>query len=99
MKLFNICFTAIIVLLLLISNPLLAQKNSCIYKDPVFSLSFGTIANDGVPLMYNIENYKKTTGSCPNDGFYSFASTINNCFAGKWHNLPEDHTAGDVNGK
>ncbi len=99
MKLINTFFIAIAFLLTLISYPLLAQKNNCIYKDPVFSLNFGTIANDGVPLMYNIDNYKKSTSACPSDGAYSFASSINNCFAGKWHNLPEDHTQGDVNGK
>jgi hypothetical protein len=99
MKLIKKKIAVVVFLLSLLSNALLAQKNNCVYKDPVFFLDFGTIANDGVPLMYNIENYKKTTGSCPNDGFYSFASSINNCFAGKWLNLPEDHTAGDDNGK
>jgi hypothetical protein len=99
MKLTNTFFIATVLLLLLISNPLLAQNKNCIYKDPVFSLNFGTIANDGVPIMYNIENYKATTGSCPNNGFYSFAGSIDNCFAGRWHNLSEDHTPGDVNGK
>ena len=99
MKLTNTFFTAIVFLLLLISNLLLAQKNNCIYKDPVFSLNFGTTANNGVPLMYNIENYKTSTVSCPDAGFYSFTTSINNCFPGKWHNLPEDHTPGDMNGK
>lgn len=99
MKFINTCFASIIFSLLLISYPLLAQKKNCIYKDPVFTLNFGTVASNEVPLMYNIENYKITTGLCPNDGFYSFATSINNCFAGKWHNLPEDHTPGDVNGK
>ena len=96
MKLINTFFTAII--FLLISSPVLAQNN-CIYKDPVFKLDFGTIADNNVPLMYGIENYKTKAGQCPDDGFYSFAASINNCFAGKWHNLSEDHTAGDVNGK
>jgi hypothetical protein len=49
--------------------------------------------------MYNIENYKKTTGSCPNDGFYCFATATSKCFEGKWHSLPEDHTPGDIEGK
>ena len=97
MKLINTCFT--VVLFLLISSPVQAQNNNCIYKDPVFKLDFGTIDIDGVPLMYGIENYKTKAGQCPDDGFYSFAASINNCFAGKWHNLPEDHTPGDVNGK
>ena len=99
MKLINRCFAVIIFSLLLVSNPLLAQNNDCIYKDPVFTLNFGTIAKDGAPIMYNLGNYKNTNGSCPKDGFYSFATTTANCFDGKWHNLPEDHTPGDINGK
>jgi hypothetical protein len=27
------------------------------------------------------------------------ATVLSNCFEGKWHSLPEDHTPGDVNGK
>jgi hypothetical protein len=99
MKFTNSCFTAILIFLLLISKPSLSQNNNCIYKDPVYSLNFGTIAKDGAPLMYNLKNYNKATGSCPNDGFYSFATAIANCFDGKWHSLSEDHTPGDVNGK
>ena len=99
MKFINTCCTVIIFSLSLISNPLLAQNNNCIYKDPVFTLNFGTIAKDGAPIMYNLGNYKNTNGSCPKDGFYSFSTSTANCFNGKWHNLPEDHTTGDVNGK
>jgi len=99
MNLTNSCFSAILFFLAMISNPLLAQDNNCIYKDPVFTLNFGTIAKDVVPLMYNIKNYNKANSSCPNDGFYSFASATGNCFDGKWHSLPEDHTSGDVSGK
>jgi len=97
MKLLNSCFT--IILLLLVCKPILAQKKDCIYKDPVFTLKFGTQANDASPLMYNIENYRVKAGSCPDAGFYSFTSAAENCFAGKWHNIPEDHTPGDINGK
>lgn len=76
-----------------------AQNNNCLYKDPVYTLTFGTITQDETPVFYNLKNYNKTNGSCPNDGHYSFATGISNCFDGKWHSLSEDHTAGDVNGK
>ncbi len=99
MKLINTCFAATIFLALLISSHLQAQNSNCIYKDPVFTLNFGSITKDGAPTMYNLKNYNKTTGSCPNDGFYSFTTGTANCFEGKWHSLPEDHTPGDVNGK
>jgi hypothetical protein len=95
----NSYFFGILFSLMMISSPLLAQKDNCIYKDPVFTLNFGTFAKDGAPIMYNLKNYNKTTGSCPNDGFYSFAAATINCFEGKWHNLSEDHTPGDLNGK
>lgn len=99
MKFIYCCFVATLFFLLMISNHMLAQNNNCIYKDPVFTLNFGTIAQDGSPTMYNLKNYNKTNGSCPNDGFYSFTTATENCFTGKWHSLPEDHTPGDVNGK
>ena len=98
MKLIN-PIAPIIISLLLVSNPLLAQKNNCIYKDPVFTLNFGTIEKDGVPTMYNLKNYNKTTDRCPKDGFYSFNTAITNCFEGRWHQVSEDHTPGDENGK
>lgn len=86
-------------LFFLVSYASNAQKNNCIYKDPVFSLDFGTSLNNNDLVMYNIEKYKKTTGSCPEDGFYNLGTTITDCFEGRWHKLPEDHTAGDNNGK
>ncbi len=99
MKLIDTCFAAVISLLLLVCNSLQAQKNNCIYKDPVFTLNFGTLEKDGAPMIYNLKNYNKTTGSCPNNGFYSFAEATVNCFVEQWHSLPEDHTPGDVDGK
>lgn len=99
MKPANSFFTFNLFFLLFISNAVLAQNNNCIYKDPVFTLKFGTMANDAAPMFYNLKNYNKANKNCPNDGFYSFASSIDNCFDGKWHSLPEDHTPGDVNGK
>ena len=99
MKFTHSCFAVILFSLLLINSTLLAQNNNCIYKDPVFTLNFGTIEKDGVPTMYNLKNYNKTTGSCPKDGFYSFNTATTNCFEGRWHQVTEDHTPGDENGK
>jgi hypothetical protein len=84
---------------LMCSKLLPAQSINCIYKDPVFTLNFGTITKDGTPLFYNLKNYNKINGACPDDGHYSFATATDDCFDGKWHSLPEDHTSGDVNGK
>ncbi len=99
MRLIKPSFATVFFSLLLISNYLPAQKNNCVFKDPVFTLNFGNTANEGVSLMYNIENYKIKAGSCPDAGFYSFTTATDNCFTSKWHNLPEDHTPGDINGK
>jgi hypothetical protein len=99
MKLKSTSFSLVLFFFLLMSKSSEAQKDNCIFKTPVYSVDFGTDTNDGVPVMYNIENYKKTTGYCPKDGFYSFTTSTGNCFDGKWHSLPEDHTPGDVNGK
>jgi hypothetical protein len=88
-----------ILLLLLLTKPLSAQTNSCVYKDPVFSLDFGTDARNNVPVLYNLEHYKISNGPCPKDGFYNFAMASGTCFEGRWHHIPEDHTPGDVNGK
>ncbi len=99
MKFTQSCFVAVLFYLLIVSNPLLAQKNNCIYKDPVFSLNFGTMVKDGSPTMYNLKNYNKSNGPCPKDGFYSFNTATTNCFEGRWHEVTEDHTPGDENGK
>ena len=99
MKFIFTLFNILLFSLLLTGNWLYAQNNSCIYKDPVFTLNFGTIAKDGAPTMYNLKNYNKTTDPCPKDGFYSFNTAITNCFEGRWHKVPEDHTPDDVNGK
>lgn len=99
MKITCFIFTVPFYFLLFISNITLAQKNNCIYKDPVFSLDFGTQANTNDPVMYNIEKYKNTKNLCPDDGFYRYGTSIDGCFDGRWHFLPEDHTTGDNNGK
>jgi hypothetical protein len=99
MKLTYKLFAVMLFLMLLINSASFAQHNNCIYKDPVFSLNFGTTANNNDLVMYNLEKYNKTTRLCPADGFYSFGTAIDDCFEGRWHHLPEDHTAGDHNGK
>jgi hypothetical protein len=85
--------------MLMFSYPSAAQKNNCIFKDAVYTLDFGTVSNFEVPVFYNLENYQKTSGSCPENGYYSFGTSTKNCFEDKWHIVNEDHTPGDVNGK
>lgn len=91
------CFAAFVFFILMSKNT--SAQNNCIYKDTVFTMNFGSINKDGAPTMYNLMHYNKSNSTCPKDGYYTFASATTNCFDGRWHNLAQDHTAGDVNGK
>jgi gliding motility-associated-like protein len=65
--------------------------------DPVVNLTFGSGANPGAPL-YGLTNYTYISSDCPPDGSYTVSNSTSNCFNFTWHNVPEDHTRGDVNG-
>jgi hypothetical protein len=83
-----------ILLFAFVSN---AQPGNCIFKPPQFTIHFGS---GNVRDLNNapLSNYERVSGSCPNDGHYSFVSDIRDCFDGHWHTLPSDHTAGDAGG-
>lgn len=83
-----------ILLFAFVSN---AQPGDCIFKPPQFTIHFGS-GNVRDPNNAPLSNYERVSGSCPNDGHYSFASYIRDCFDGHWHTLPSDHTAGDAGG-
>jgi len=74
-----------------------AQTGNCIFKEPQFTIHFGTgnvsnINSTGLP------DYMRVRSSCPQDGYYSFVPYTSNCFNDDWHTITEDHTAGDVDG-
>ena len=74
-----------------------AQPAGCIFKTPQVTINFGT-GNVRDLNSYDLFSYQRVPGSCPSDGYYSFASYTNGCFSDDWHTISEDHTAGDVDG-
>lgn len=65
--------------------------------DPVINQNFGSGSNPGAPLAAGITNMTYTTDNCPEDGFYTIASSVGNCYSSAWHNVTTDHT-GNPNG-
>jgi gliding motility-associated-like protein len=80
------------------STELSAQLCQGSLGDPVVNITFGAGSNPGPPIGNSTTNYTYVTNDCPQDGYYTVANSTNSCFGGTWHTLPEDHTAGDVNG-
>lgn len=92
LKKFGLIF--IVLTLAFVSN---AQPGNCTFLPPQFTIHFGAghinDVNSGA-----LSNYRRVLRTCPSDGYYSFASYTTACFNDDWHTLPEDHTAGDVEG-
>lgn len=61
--------------------------------DPVVNITFGTPGNPDFNFTPP-SAYTYTSGTCPNDGFYTITNTSTNCFGGTWHTVPADHTGG-----
>ncbi len=86
-------------MLLYAQTKLNAQKNNCIFKELVLKIDFGT-GND-IPAIniFPLPNYRLVKNTCPNDGYYSFASSTSDCFNSDWLTFNEDHTPGDQDGR
>lgn len=65
--------------------------------DPIINITFGAGPNFGAPLAPGVTNLQYTTNQCPEDGYYTIASSTNGCFGGTWLNINQDHT-GNPNG-
>ncbi len=66
-------------------------------NEPAVNQSFGR-AGAAVSLTGRT-TYQSSANPCPLDGSYTLSPTIDgNCFLALWHNVPEDHTPGDVGG-
>lgn len=61
--------------------------------DPVVNITFGSGDNPG-PSLGASTNYTYVTNGCPNDGYYTVANSIGNCFGDTWYST-QDHTPGD----
>src|SRR5271165_5547505 len=65
--------------------------------DPVINQDFGSGTNPGPPLSGSVTNMGYVNVGCPNDGSYTLANSIGDCFGDTWHFLNTDHT-GNPNG-
>ena len=74
-----------------------AQPAGCVFKSPGVIINFGS-GNVPDPNSYGLYSYQRVPGSCPQDGFYSFASSTSGCFRDDWHTLSGDHSGGDADG-
>lgn len=92
----TICTFFLWIALLLLQS---AQAQLCqgSLGDPVVNITFGQGTGAGAPLKAAAIQYKYTSSSCPDDGYYTVASHISSCFNDTWQNLQHDHT-GDNNG-
>lgn len=90
-------FIMVLFLSLCTKVKLYAQED-CIFK-PFFTIDFGAV-KDIPDLNYlSLERYSRAFSTCPNDGYYSYASYTSDCFNGDWLTFTEDHTPGDVDGR
>jgi large repetitive protein len=92
----SILSLAITVIFLFLNQSIFSQSCAGSLGDAIVNQDFGTGNNPGAALGSTATNYTHTTG-CPSDGSYAIRSSIISCNAG-WHNVPQDHTPGDVNG-
>ena len=74
-----------------------AQPGGCVFKSPQITINFG-VGNIRDLNSGDLYSYQRVPGSCPRDGFYSFASQTSGCFSDDWHTISEDHTPGDADG-
>jgi len=74
-----------------------AQLCSGSLGDPVINQTFGSGTGPFGPSLKDTTSYTYIADYCPNDGFYTLAHSIGNCFNRAWHVLNQDHT-GDPNG-
>jgi len=77
--------------------PLASQAQVCngSFGDPVVNLSFGK-GNTGPSPFVPTSSYGYVSTACPDDGYYTIANEIVNCFGDTWHHAT-DHTGGGGN--
>ncbi len=88
-----------ILLLSSFSNTVKSQGDGCYYKDTLFHFDFGSAVKQDEFSLSSLKFYRRSYGSCPDDGYFSFIPSTSNCFNGDWVTLNNDHTAGDQLGK
>jgi hypothetical protein len=73
------------------AHGLRAQESDCVLLPPAVTIDFGS---GNIKDMNSIlPKYQRDFTTCPNDGFYSYASQTSNCFNGDWLTFNGDHTS------
>lgn len=75
-------------LILFISGSAEAQLCNGSLGDPAVNVTFNSGTTADVP------GYTFNSSSCPNDGFYTIASSTSGCFNNSWHTVTTDHSGG-----
>ncbi len=82
-----------LLLVFILPGKIYAQLCEGSLGDPVVNITFGSGNNPGHSLGA-ATNYKFVTDGCPNDGYYTVANSIGDCFGHTWYSTL-DHTPGD----
>jgi gliding motility-associated-like protein len=83
---------ALVLVLFLSGHLIYAQTCTGGLGDPIVDITFGAGPDFGPPLAPGITNLQYIANQCPEDGYYTIASTTENCFGGTWLNIIADHT-------
>ncbi|MFI5187317.1 MAG: gliding motility-associated C-terminal domain-containing protein [Chitinophagales bacterium] len=80
---------------ILIFYPCLSKAQICngSFGDPVVNLTFGQ-GNTGPSSFVPSSGYTYINDPCPNDGYYTIANSITNCYGDTWQHISSDHTGG-----
>jgi hypothetical protein len=97
-RVFTIKFIFVILIHLFVQNSI-AQTVDCNFSEPILKIDFGTLANKQHIDLFQLNSYTLSKTICPKDGQYCFAAFTSDCFGSKWHDVLQDHTANDVNGR
>jgi gliding motility-associated-like protein len=82
----------LIAMLLATQISLPAQLCTGSLGDPVVKIDFGNGSGTGGYVPTNA--YQYSNSGCPNDGYYTIATSIPVCWGGVWHTPVSDHTGG-----
>ncbi len=83
-------FTGIFISFSLFSN---AQLCTGSLGDPVVNITFGTASTPDTHFTPPVA-YVYTGSTCPNDGYYTIATSTSGCFGNSWHTVNADHSGG-----
>jgi len=69
----------------------LQAQQDCVLLPPAVTIDFGSGVINDINIG-SLPKYERDFTSCPNDGYYSYASHTSGCFNGDWLTFDGDHT-------